>query len=83
MSRIVPASQADLNTLRRRLAERGLGRPSTRDLVTGYRDRRGRPVKVTVDQLGNIVQERQEGQDAFVFLPHLKVRWRTITTEER
>ncbi|MEV0586316.1 hypothetical protein [Nonomuraea sp. NPDC050310] len=83
MSVIKPASQADLNDLRRRLAERGLGRPSTRDLVLGYRDATGRPVKLTVDQLGHLVQERWTGQDAEIFLPHLRVQWRPIATEER
>lgn len=73
MPRITPS--AELAALRRLLhGRRTLGTPSTRDLVTGYRDRRGRPVKVRVDQLGNIVQERWTGQDAYVFLPLLRVR---------
>lgn len=83
MSRIVPACQADLSRLRGILQERAIGTPATRDVVAGYRDGRGRPVKLTVDQLGNLVQERWEGQDAFVFLPHLRVQWRPIATEER
>jgi cobalamin biosynthesis protein CbiG len=70
--------------LARILAERRLGTPSTRDVVVdGERDRHGRPVKIIVDQLGNLVRERWTGQDAFVFLPHLKVRWRPIVEEER
>lgn len=73
----------DLARLAGRLAERSLGTPSTRDLVDGYRDQEGRPVKLTVDQLGNLVQERWTGLDAFVFLPHLKMRWRPTAVEER
>ncbi|WP_101788643.1 hypothetical protein [Nonomuraea indica] len=77
MSQIQPSGIAELAQLRRMLAarhDRRAGAPSTRNVVTGYRDHRGRPVKVTVDQLGNIVHERWTGQDAFVFLPLIRVR---------
>lgn len=44
-----------------------------KDQVRESRDQRGRPVKVTRDQLGNLVRERWEGQDVHVFLPHLRI----------
>lgn len=80
MSEITPCTAADLARIRALLAARHgrpVGTPSTRDRVREHRDERGRPVKVTLDQLGNIVRERWTGQDAFVFLPLLRVR-RTI-----
>ncbi|HEY9521922.1 MAG TPA: hypothetical protein VIR33_01680 [Thermopolyspora sp.] len=46
----------------------------TRDQVREYRDKRGRPVKVIRDQLGNYVRLRWTGQDAHVFLPAVRVR---------
>ncbi|GHH67643.1 hypothetical protein GCM10017673_14980 [Streptosporangium violaceochromogenes] len=41
--------------------------------VTESRDGRRRPVRVTLDELGNKVRERWEGQDVHVFLPCLRV----------
>ncbi|WP_326637266.1 hypothetical protein OG884_26480 [Streptosporangium sp. NBC_01755] len=50
--------------------------------VTGGRDAQRRPVKVTLDELGNLIRERWTGQDVHIFLPHLRVR-HSITEERR
>lgn len=80
---VQPYSAADLARLRSVQARPQGWSHRVKPQVREHRDEQRRPVKRTLDELGNIVQERWTGQDAFLFLPHLRVRWHNITTEER
>ncbi|NRQ35979.1 hypothetical protein HII36_29715 [Nonomuraea sp. NN258] len=81
-------SPADLARLRSAQHIRGGRTHATRDQVREYRDGAGRLVQERTDQLGSIIRRRRvgregEAQDVEVFLPHLRVQWRPIATEER
>ncbi|MFF4989624.1 hypothetical protein ACFY19_20695 [Streptosporangium saharense] len=53
-----------------------------RPVVREHRDERGRPVRVTLDELGARIRERWDGQDVHIVLPHIRVdMWRGITEE--
>lgn len=70
---IKPYTAADLERLRSVQVRPTGWTWRTRNQVREHRDERGRWVRVTRDQLGNLIRERWEGQDVKIFMPHLRV----------
>lgn len=85
MSEVQGYTEADLCKLRSVAVHPRGWSHRIRPIVREYRDEQsGHYIKVIKDQLGNKIRMRWEGQDAHIFLPHLRVDpWTGITIEEQ